>query len=775
MDNHVLEETVSRVSELTRSIMKQVNTVEQVSRTANKALGPASQQSRALGQYRDNLLGLTKVYEQIEQATRDVNESEVAIKAGPAKSGWQNYVAHVQRAQDLSNELALSPELKRFPQLPESAKTQFQFGISQLISYVRKLGKAVFMPVEGAEFISTGEMVPQFKPDELKALSLLVAEMQKWPDTAEGTDNALQTAVETFYTRSLASVLPHMGSKAGQYSPQAVNELIEQYKETVNNGLGILFSRDQGRLRWFAESNAQMAQRMSASAHSHYKNSLAPSHTAKTGPGASRAAGAAGVAGAAGAAGAAGEAAAGASQEGGSAKTGPQLSPKKQRPDLTLNTNLDGAHQSDSHNSPATAGPRTAEPRPTPRDARMDSRADSQFDRSTPGAGPGAGGPMTPQVGTPTQPMFQTPKQGTPRQSTPMQGTPMQGTPMQASSQLPSIAVSSPNSSGSLPIAQSPLTGAPGGGTTTSAAQQWAPLEALQQSRNMEFAADDLARAKKDALTTLVNVFTGIETITRRSPITSEFGVSGASIQFMQTLKQLSMYPHGVDVVLSEIPTRGYLSKPAPMWAQRTEPTAAGRANPVSQYNADILDCLYANLHQVSTEQLKDKTRTGVFLLTNLSAIEHYITDTKDQTLQTVTRKSEIMDSMGDVALQRFQRLIDLSFKDYLTDWSKLAPVLMESTNTTGTNQGKLSNKDREVVKEKFRTFNSEFEALSEKQRKYQVADPVLRARMGQEVRRLIVPLYTRFYQKHSSGDFTKNLQKYVKYDIDALNRALSF
>ena len=60
-----------------------------------------------------------------------------------------------------------------------------------------------------------------------------------------------------------------------------------------------------------------------------------------------------------------------------------------------------------------------------------------------------------------------------------------------------------------------------------------------------------------------------------------------------------------------------------------------------------------------------------------------------------------------------------------------------------------LSNQKRQVLKDKFKGFNTELEELHRVQKDWSVPDPSLRARVRDDNAELIVPLYTTFYQMY--------------------------
>ena len=58
-----------------------------------------------------------------------------------------------------------------------------------------------------------------------------------------------------------------------------------------------------------------------------------------------------------------------------------------------------------------------------------------------------------------------------------------------------------------------------------------------------------------------------------------------------------------------------------------------------------------------------------------------------------------------------------------------------------------MSNQKRQVLKDKFKGFNTELEELLKIQKEWSLPDPVLRSRVRNDNIELIVPLYTTFHQ----------------------------
>jgi exocyst complex protein 7 len=79
-----------------------------------------------------------------------------------------------------------------------------------------------------------------------------------------------------------------------------------------------------------------------------------------------------------------------------------------------------------------------------------------------------------------------------------------------------------------------------------------------------------------------------------------------------------------------------------------------------------------------------------------------------------------------------------------------------------------LSSKDKDMIKEKFKTFNMLFDNLSSKHREMSRSmERDVKVQVTKEISALIEPLYGRFYDRYHEID--KGKGKYVKYDKASL------
>ena len=68
-------------------------------------------------------------------------------------------------------------------------------------------------------------------------------------------------------------------------------------------------------------------------------------------------------------------------------------------------------------------------------------------------------------------------------------------------------------------------------------------------------------------------------------------------------------------------------------------------------------------------------------------------------------------------------------------------------------------------MKESFGAVNSAIDNLRQQCHEYIVSDVNLRERLKNEGKNLILGMYRTYFEKFSTKDFTKNREKYIRYD----------
>ena len=93
---------------------------------------------------------------------------------------------------------------------------------------------------------------------------------------------------------------------------------------------------------------------------------------------------------------------------------------------------------------------------------------------------------------------------------------------------------------------------------------------------------------------------------------------------------------------------------------------------------------------------------------------------------------------------------------------------------TTGKISNSLNKQQKEQIKEKFKSFNKEFDEVLLTQKGYAIPDVELRAQVLKEVRVILCPMYNRFHDKYTTAvEFTRNPEKYIKYNKQELESQL--
>jgi len=102
----------------------------------------------------------------------------------------------------------------------------------------------------------------------------------------------------------------------------------------------------------------------------------------------------------------------------------------------------------------------------------------------------------------------------------------------------------------------------------------------------------------------------------------------------------------------------------------------------------------------------------------------------------------------------------------YNQSWNKVLTSIWNSEDVPASVllSGRLREKDKTLIKEKFAGFNKEFEELSREQRGYSVPDVELRESLKRDNKEYILPKYQTFYDKYSNTQFSKHSDKYIKY-----------
>ncbi|KAJ6818593.1 exocyst complex component EXO70A1-like isoform X1 [Iris pallida] len=181
-----------------------------------------------------------------------------------------------------------------------------------------------------------------------------------------------------------------------------------------------------------------------------------------------------------------------------------------------------------------------------------------------------------------------------------------------------------------------------------------------------------------------------------------------------------------------------------------------------------IMQALQSNLDGKS-KQYKDPSLTYLFLMNNI----HYMVRS--------VRRSEAKDLLGDDWVQRHRRIVQQNANQYKrVAWAKILQTLsVQGSGSSGGGAGSegsnsSSGVSRANVKERFKSFNVQFEELHQRQSQWTVPDPELRESLRLAVAEVLLPAYRSFIKRFGPlVENGKNPQKYIRYTPEDLDRML--
>ncbi|XP_078164372.1 exocyst complex component EXO70A1-like isoform X2 [Carex rostrata] len=180
-----------------------------------------------------------------------------------------------------------------------------------------------------------------------------------------------------------------------------------------------------------------------------------------------------------------------------------------------------------------------------------------------------------------------------------------------------------------------------------------------------------------------------------------------------------------------------------------------------------ILQALQSNV-ETKSKQYKDQGQSHLFLMNNI----HYMV--------TSVRKTEVAkELLGDDWIQRQRRVVQLNANQYRrVSWAKVLEsvssqgLLLSSGGSSNTMENAVSTASKDAIRERFKSFNTQFEELYHRQCLWKVHEPELCESVRLSVAELLIPAYRSFIQRF--GPMVENSKsKYVKYSPEDIERML--
>uniref|UniRef100_A0A8D1CYC8 Exocyst complex component 7 n=1 Tax=Sus scrofa TaxID=9823 RepID=A0A8D1CYC8_PIG len=177
----------------------------------------------------------------------------------------------------------------------------------------------------------------------------------------------------------------------------------------------------------------------------------------------------------------------------------------------------------------------------------------------------------------------------------------------------------------------------------------------------------------------------------------------------------------------------------------------------LSTYICKVLGNLQLNLLSKS-KVYEDPALSAVFLHNNYNYILKALEKSELIQLVAVTQKT---------AERSYREHIEQQIQTYQRSWLKVTDYLTEKNLPVFQPGVKLRDKERQVIKERFKGFNDGLEELCKIQKAWAIPDTEQRDKIRQAQKNIVKETYGAFLHRYGSVPFTKNPEKYIKYRVE--------
>ncbi|CAO3645497.1 unnamed protein product [Mucor fragilis] len=273
-------------------------------------------------------------------------------------------------------------------------------------------------------------------------------------------------------------------------------------------------------------------------------------------------------------------------------------------------------------------------------------------------------------------------------------------------------------------------------------------------------------------LTVLRNFYEFMEDVRGRKEVSQPINLSSDGTVHEMTsntlnyFKRLYIWRDTVEPLLVLIGDGGWNNMPSPQIMNDTSRIQQGEsaigAALLQKFFVDALDQMTVAL-QLKSRGYKKQTLATLFLLNNYN---HVLRQIRSPPLNAI---------FDDGSEMKFGKLVKKQLDAYQESWKPCVENLMDVTYVRGgAIKSSMGSQERQLIKERFKNFNTEFEEIARAQQTYAIPDTELRNQVIRDVKNVLVPMYGRFLDKYQNTDFTKNPAKYIRYDKDKVDRMIS-
>ncbi|XP_026716954.1 exocyst complex component 7 isoform X2 [Athene cunicularia] len=183
----------------------------------------------------------------------------------------------------------------------------------------------------------------------------------------------------------------------------------------------------------------------------------------------------------------------------------------------------------------------------------------------------------------------------------------------------------------------------------------------------------------------------------------------------------------------------------------------------LSTYICKVLGNLQLNLLSKS-KVYEDPALSAIFLHNNYNYILKSLEKSELIQLVAVTQKT---------AERSYRELIEQQIQTYQRSWLKVTEHILERNLPVFQLGVKLKDKERQMIKERFKGFNDGLEELCKIQKAWAIPDMEQRDRIRQAQKTIVKETYGAFLNRYGNVPFTKNPEKYIKYQVDQVGEMI--
>ncbi|XP_051015037.1 exocyst complex component 7 isoform X4 [Acomys russatus] len=177
----------------------------------------------------------------------------------------------------------------------------------------------------------------------------------------------------------------------------------------------------------------------------------------------------------------------------------------------------------------------------------------------------------------------------------------------------------------------------------------------------------------------------------------------------------------------------------------------------LSTYICKVLGNLQLNLLSKS-KVYEDPALSAIFLHNNYNYILKSLEKSELIQLVAVTQKT---------AERSYREHIEQQIQTYQRSWLKVTDYIAEKNLPVFQPGVKLRDKERQMIKERFKGFNDGLEELCRTQKAWAIPDTEQRDTIRQAQKSIVKETYGSFLHRYGSVPFTKNPEKYIKYRVE--------